>query len=99
MSLYQEDNHQRLTTDPTIYTPSSNGHLLGFLPYRTSITPAFCREAIIVGPQFNVAVISIFDQPTAQLYPMGVLSTLVIDVGKSQMDIAPIYDGLPLPAM
>jgi hypothetical protein len=27
MSLYQEDDHQRLTTDPTIYTPSSDGRL------------------------------------------------------------------------
>jgi len=51
MSLYQEDDHQRLTTDPTIYTPSSDGRLLGFLPYRTGITPAFRRDAIIVGPR------------------------------------------------
>ena len=51
MSLYQEDDHQRLTTDPTIYTPSSDGRLLGFLPYRTGIAPAFRRDAIIVGPR------------------------------------------------
>ncbi|KAI9453934.1 enhancer of polycomb-like-domain-containing protein, partial [Russula earlei] len=51
MSLYQEDDHTRLTTDPTIYTPSSDGRLLGFLPYRTGITPAFRRDAIIVGPR------------------------------------------------
>jgi enhancer of polycomb-like protein len=51
MSLYQEDDHQRLTTDPTIYTPSSDGRLLGYLPYRTGITPAFRRDAIIVGPR------------------------------------------------
>jgi enhancer of polycomb-like protein len=50
MSLYQEDDHQRLTTDPTIYTPSSDGHLFGFLPYRTGIAPVFLRNAIIVGP-------------------------------------------------
>ena len=49
MSLYQEDDHQRLTTDPTIYTPSSDGRLLGFLLYRTGIAPAFRRDAIIVG--------------------------------------------------
>ncbi|KAN0130003.1 hypothetical protein V8E53_012157 [Lactarius tabidus] len=29
MSLYQEDDHQWLTTDPTIYMPSSDSHLLG----------------------------------------------------------------------
>ncbi|KAI0262080.1 enhancer of polycomb-like-domain-containing protein [Gloeopeniophorella convolvens] len=51
MSLYQEDDHQRLTTDPTIYTPSPDGRLLGFLPYRTGIAPAFRRDAIIVGPR------------------------------------------------
>ncbi len=51
MSLYQEDDHQRLTTDPTIYTPSPDGRLLGYLPYRTGITPAFRRDAIIVGPR------------------------------------------------
>ncbi|KAF8489722.1 hypothetical protein F5888DRAFT_1744938, partial [Russula emetica] len=48
MSLYQEDDHQRLTTDSTIYTPSSNGRLFGFLPYRTGIAPAFRHDAIIV---------------------------------------------------
>ncbi|KAF8489872.1 hypothetical protein F5888DRAFT_1808461 [Russula emetica] len=50
MSLYQEDDHQRLTTDPTIYTPSSDGRPFGFLPYRTGIAPAFCRDAIITSP-------------------------------------------------
>jgi enhancer of polycomb-like protein len=54
MSLYQEDDHQRLTTDPTIYTPSSDGRLFGFLPYRTGIAPAFRRDAIIVGPRPHV---------------------------------------------
>ena len=54
MSLYQEDDHQRLTTDPTIYTPSSDGRLFGFLPYRTGIAPAFRRDAIIVGPRSHV---------------------------------------------
>lgn len=53
MSLYQEDDHQRLTTDPTIYTPSSDGRLFGFLPYRTGIAPAFRRDAIIVGPRVS----------------------------------------------
>jgi enhancer of polycomb-like protein len=51
MSLYQEDDHQQLTTDPTIYTPSSDGCLFGFLPYRMGIAPAFCCDAIIVGPR------------------------------------------------
>ena len=55
MSLYQEDDHQRLTTDPTIYTPSSDGRLFGFLPYRTGIAPAFRRDAIIVGPRPHVS--------------------------------------------
>jgi enhancer of polycomb-like protein len=50
MSLYQEDDHQWLTTDPTIYTPSSDGHLFGFLPYRMGIAPVFRHNAIIVGP-------------------------------------------------
>ena len=38
MSLYQKDDHQQLTTDPTIYTPSSDGRLFGFLPYRKGVT-------------------------------------------------------------
>jgi hypothetical protein len=50
MSLYQEDNCQRLTTDPTIYTPSSDSLFLGFLPYQTGIAPAFHRNTIIIGP-------------------------------------------------
>ena len=50
MSLYQEDNHQQLTTNPTVYTPSSDGQLLGFLPYQTGIAPAFHCNAITVGP-------------------------------------------------
>ncbi|KAI0260707.1 hypothetical protein BGY98DRAFT_1054831 [Russula aff. rugulosa BPL654] len=54
MSLYQEDDHQRLTTDPTIYTPSSDGRLFRFLPYRTGIAPAFRRDAIIVRPRPHV---------------------------------------------
>ena len=62
MSLYQEDDHQRLTTDPTIYTPSSDGRLFGFLPYRTGIAPAFRRDAIIVGPRPHAQTPS---QPTA----------------------------------
>ncbi|KAH9170200.1 hypothetical protein EDB89DRAFT_2072190 [Lactarius sanguifluus] len=33
--LYGEDDHQRLTTDPTIYTSSSDARLSGVLPYRT----------------------------------------------------------------
>ena len=54
MSLYQEDGHQRLTTDPAIYTPSSDGHLFGLLLYRTGIAPAFRCNAIIVGPLLHV---------------------------------------------
>jgi hypothetical protein len=51
MFLYQEDDdHQRLTTDPTIYTPSSDGRLFVFLPYSTGIAPGFRRDATIVGP-------------------------------------------------
>ncbi|KAF8262142.1 hypothetical protein EI94DRAFT_1886678 [Lactarius quietus] len=49
MSLYQEDDHQRLTTDLTIYTPSSDGRPLGISPYQTGIASAFCCDAIIVG--------------------------------------------------
>jgi enhancer of polycomb-like protein len=48
MYLYQEDDHQRLTTDPTIYTPSSEGRL--FAPYRMGIAPVFRRDTIIIGP-------------------------------------------------
>ncbi|KAF8500510.1 root hair defective 3 GTP-binding protein-domain-containing protein [Russula emetica] len=44
-------DHQRLTADPTIYTPSSDGRLFGFLPYRTGIAPTFCHDAIIIGPR------------------------------------------------
>jgi hypothetical protein len=54
MFLYQEDDHQRLTADPTIYTPSSDGRPFGFLPYRTGIAPAFRRDAIIVGSRPHV---------------------------------------------
>jgi hypothetical protein len=34
-----------------VYTPSPDGCLLGYLPYRTGITPTFRRDAIIVGPR------------------------------------------------
>ncbi|KAF8259013.1 hypothetical protein EI94DRAFT_1790722 [Lactarius quietus] len=51
MSLYQEDDHQRLTTDPTTYTPSSDGRPLGISPYQTGITSAFCCDAIITPSQ------------------------------------------------
>jgi hypothetical protein len=37
-------------------------------------------------------------RPTAQLYGAGAFSSIVVDIRKSQTDIAPIYDGLPLPA-
>ena len=50
MSLYQEMFHQRLTTNPTIYTLSSDGCLFGFLPYRTGIVSTFYHDAMIVGP-------------------------------------------------
>ncbi|KAF8502209.1 hypothetical protein F5888DRAFT_1800693 [Russula emetica] len=46
-----KDDHQRLTTDPTIYTPSSDGHMFGSLPYRTGIAPTFHRDAIILAQQ------------------------------------------------
>ena len=41
MSLYQEDDHQQLTTNLTIYMPSSDGCFLGFLPYKMGIAPVF----------------------------------------------------------
>ncbi|KAF8487696.1 hypothetical protein F5888DRAFT_1820572 [Russula emetica] len=44
-------DHQGLTADPTIYTPSSDGRLFGFLPYRTGIAPTFRHDAIIIGPR------------------------------------------------
>ncbi|KAF8502789.1 hypothetical protein F5888DRAFT_1800338 [Russula emetica] len=44
-------DHQRLTTDPTIYTPSSDGRLFGFLTYRTGIAPTFRHDTIIIGPR------------------------------------------------
>ena len=47
--MYQEDDHQRLTTDPAICTPSSDGRLYGFLPYRMGIAPTFCRNDLIIG--------------------------------------------------
>jgi hypothetical protein len=38
MFLYEEDgDHQRLTTDPTVHTPSSDGRLFRGFPYRTRI--------------------------------------------------------------
>jgi enhancer of polycomb-like protein len=39
MSLYQEDDHQWLTTDPTIYTPSSDGHTDTFSGHSGAATP------------------------------------------------------------
>jgi hypothetical protein len=47
VSLYWEDDHQRLTTDPTVYTPLSNGRLFGFLLYQVGIASVFCDDAII----------------------------------------------------
>ena len=47
MPLYQEDDHQWLTTDPMIYTPSSDGHLLWFLPYWMDIAPTFVTMPIV----------------------------------------------------
>jgi hypothetical protein len=44
--------------------------------------------------RFNVAPFSILDWPIAQLYAMGTLSGLVVDIGESQTDIALIYDSL-----
>jgi hypothetical protein len=40
---YQEDDLgcQRLTTDPTIYTPSPDGHCLGFYLFRWAPLPHF----------------------------------------------------------
>lgn len=38
-------------TPTTIYTLSSNGRLLGFLPHRTGIAPVFHCDAIVVGPR------------------------------------------------
>ncbi|KAH8977282.1 hypothetical protein EDB86DRAFT_2838091 [Lactarius hatsudake] len=42
---------QQLTTDPTIYTPSSDGRLLGFLPYWTGVASTFRRDTIIIVPR------------------------------------------------
>ena len=41
MSLYQEDNHQQLTTNPMIYTPSSDGSSPGVLLDQMDIAPTF----------------------------------------------------------
>ncbi|KAF8256688.1 hypothetical protein EI94DRAFT_1852452 [Lactarius quietus] len=48
MSLYQEDDYQQLTTDPTIYTPSSDGRLLGISPYQTGITSTPSQAAAML---------------------------------------------------
>ena len=50
VSLYWEDDHQRLTTDSTVYTPSSDGRLFGFLLYQVGIAPVFRDDAVIIGP-------------------------------------------------
>ena len=47
MPLYQEDDHQRLITDPMIYTPSSDGRLLGVLPYQMDIAPPFVATPLV----------------------------------------------------
>lgn len=39
VSLYKEDGQRRLITDPTIYTPSSDGRLIGFLPHKMGVLP------------------------------------------------------------
>jgi hypothetical protein len=48
--------------------------------------------------RFNVVPFSILDWPMARLYAVGMLSSLVIDGGKSRMDIALmlIYDSLQI---
>ncbi|KAN0134191.1 hypothetical protein V8E53_007963 [Lactarius tabidus] len=87
MSLYQEDDHQPLTTDPTIYTPSLDGRLLGFLPYWKGITPAFRRNAIIVGPRPLVpqtpSQAAVMQQHQQQMAQQGA-------IGMPQMTGAPI---------
>jgi enhancer of polycomb-like protein len=91
MSLYQEDDHQRLTTDPTIYTPSSDGRLLGFLPYRTGIAPAFRRNAIIVGPwplvpqtPSQAVAMQQHQQQMAQQSAIGILQTTGTPISMQQ---------------
>ncbi|KAH9967297.1 actin-like ATPase domain-containing protein [Russula dissimulans] len=55
------------------------------------------RTGRIFFERFNVAAFSILDRPMAQLYAVGALSGIVIDIGDTFTDITPIYDGLPLP--
>ena len=47
MPLYQEDDHQQLTTNPMIYTLSSDSHLLGVLPYWMDIAPPFVTTPLV----------------------------------------------------
>jgi len=58
---------------------------------------AYERTGQIFFERFNVAAFSILDRPMAQLYAVGALSGIVIDIGDTLTDITPIYDGLPLP--
>jgi hypothetical protein len=41
MSLFREDDHQQLTTDPTIYTPSSNKYFFLQDGYFTEVSLPF----------------------------------------------------------
>ncbi|KAH9975912.1 actin-like ATPase domain-containing protein [Lactifluus volemus] len=54
------------------------------------------RTGQIFFERFNVAAFSILDRPMAQLYAVGALSGLVIDIGDTVTDVTPIYEGFPL---
>ena len=107
MSLYQEDDRQRLTTDPTIYTPSSDGCLLGFLPYRTGIAPTFRCDAIIVGPHplvpqtpSQAAAMQQHQQQLAQQSTIGMPQTTGTPISmQQQMNKLPSALDVPQPLL
>jgi actin-related protein 9 len=70
-------------------------------PVLLSVLSGLPREAYerigqIFFERFNVAAFSILDRPMAQLYAASALSGVVVDIGDTQTDIMPIYDGIPL---
>ena len=54
------------------------------------------RTDQIIFDRFNMAAFSILDRHMAQLYAVGALSVVVIDIGDTVTDVTPIYEGFSL---
>ncbi|KAH9010915.1 hypothetical protein EDB85DRAFT_2281909, partial [Lactarius pseudohatsudake] len=76
--FYGEDDHQRLTTDPTIYTSSSDVRLSGVLPDRTGIAP----------PRFVATPSSSIPPPVSQTSSQAAALKNAFTNGQPDMTIA-----------